>query len=52
MFIFNGVGGEYCGGQWGGGRGGEKLTNVVLYDTLEPNTQSSSKVRFYVEKVD
>ena len=30
------MGGGYYGGQWGGGGGEGGITNVVLYDRLEP----------------
>ena len=32
----------YCGGKWGGGggKGGVKLTNVVLHARLEPYTKA------------
>ena len=40
MLVFNGggVGGGYFVGKWSGGdgKGGIKLTNVVLYARLEP----------------
>ena len=42
MLIFNGErGGGYCCGKWGGGdgKGGGKLTNVVLNDRLKPYTK-------------
>ena len=42
MLVLNrGGGGWHCGGQWigGDGKGGQKLTNVVLHDRLEPCTK-------------
>ena len=41
MLIFNGGGGEYCGGQSGGGdeKGGGKLTHVMLHNSQETYTK-------------